>query len=156
MTLKNTFCSLLLALCFISINTPAQTEQDDFGQTIQINTQLHSMLGHPSWLLVIRDLDHGQNIPYLYDFESGNNFWLAFTYGHNYLITASTLTFNPYQTTVNNFCGLESRGRILRGQSLYITLTGDLTPRSATFNCRVLKTLDTNFTIVTPKASSQD
>lgn len=134
-------CLLIVGFVFLlgSGSLFANPDQDDFGQTIQINTQFHSFLGHPSWLLVIRDLDHGQNIPYLYDFDRGTNFWLAFTYGGNYLITASTLTFNPYHQTVNNFCGLESRGRIMRGVSLYITMTGDLTPHSTTFRCRVLK-----------------
>ncbi len=143
----------LLLTCLLTLVSPftfANPDEDNFGQTIQINTQLHSYLGQPSWLLVIRDLDHGQNIPYLYDFQGGQNFWLAFTYGRNYLITASTLTFNPYGKTVNNFCGLESRGRIIRGQSLFITLRGDLIPHSTTFQCNLMKVNDDNFTLATP------
>lgn len=151
MTLKKVFLCLSLIIACHGVPALAQTEQDNFGQTLQINTQLHSFLGHPSWLLVIRDLDHGQNIPYLYDFVSGHHFWLAFTYGHDYLITASTLTFNPYHQQVNNFCGLESHGRILRGVSLYITLSGDLTPYSTTFNCQVLKMQDDHFSIASPQ-----
>lgn len=82
MRLKKLAFSIILALGLTTV-AAAQTEQDNFGQTIQINTRLNQYLGHPSWLLIIRDLDHGQNIPYLYDFESPTNFWLAFTYGRN-------------------------------------------------------------------------
>lgn len=125
---------------------PAQP-QDGFGQTIEINTRLHSYLGKPTWLLIIRDVDHGQNIPYMYDFRKGTNFWLALTYSDNYLITVSELVFNPYQKKVKNFCNLESMGRIQRGTSLRIFIDGDLSPHTDTYHCNVLKYIDPNFTI---------
>lgn len=145
---------LLLIAVLASFLSAAYADPDDngLGQTIQINTRFHSFIGKPAWLLVIRDVDHGQNLPYLYDIHNGTNFWLAFTFGRNYLITASTLTFNPYRMKINNFCGLESNGRIQRGQSLYITITGDLSPNTNTFTCQVLKYQDANFNIVTPTA----
>ena len=140
---------ILIALCFaFSI---CKADDDGLGQTIQIYTRFHSFVGKPSWLLIIRDLDHGQNIPYLYDIKRGDNFWLAFTFGSNYLITVSNLQFGPYPRKINNFCNLESNGQIIRGQSLYITINGDLSPNTNTFSCHVLKYADSNFTIVTPK-----
>lgn len=144
------FLSILLPVC--------HAQEDGVGQTIQIYTHLDSFAGRPSWLLVIRDIDHNQNIPYVYDFTDANNFWVAITYGRNYLIEASTLQFAPYRysqyknsystRTIHNFCGLESRGRIIRGDSLYITISGDLTPDTNTFNCNVLRYANANFTVV--------
>jgi hypothetical protein len=129
-------------------------DPDGLGQTIQIYTQLKSYYGKPTWLLIIRDIDNNQNLPYVYDFEQGDNFWLAFTFGRNYLITASRLTFNPHVgKRINNFCGLESNGRILRGESLYVTLQGNLTPNTNTFTCSVLRYTDSNFTITKPSSA---
>lgn len=147
-------CQKILALlaCLV-ITSSAMADPDDFGQTIQIYTQLKSFVGRPSWLLIIRDIDHNQNIPYMYDFEKGDNFWLAFTFGRNYLITASRLVFNPYTNKkISNFCGLESNGRIMRGQSLYITIIGKLTPNTDSYNCSVLSYQDSNFAIAPPSS----
>src|SRR5690349_5971957 len=112
MTKKFLHIGIMCAL-FAASNIFAQPP-DGVGQTIQINTRLHSFVGKPSWLLMIRDIDHDQNIPYVYDISRGDNFWMAFTYGHNYLITASTLQFAPYRSdpyrvkVIHNFCNLES------------------------------------------------
>lgn len=133
---------------------PAHADENELGQTIQIYTRLHSFVGKPSWLLIIRDLDHNQNIPYLYEFKRGDHFWLAFTFGRNYLIQVSNLKFNPYRYKINNFCQLESAGRVIRGESLSIMITGDLSPNTDTFNCHVLKYTDSNFTIVNPNATN--
>jgi hypothetical protein len=131
-----------------------QADENGFGQSIQIYTRLTSFVGKPSWLLIIRDIDNNENLPYLYDFEQGDNFWLAFTFGRNYLITASNLVFNPYPNKkISNFCGLESNGRIIRGESLYITIQGKLTPNTNTFTCSVLRYADSNFTIVAPDST---
>ncbi|EKD70980.1 MAG: hypothetical protein ACD_46C00308G0004 [uncultured bacterium] len=132
----------------LSASSVADTIDDNLGQTIQIYTRFKSFVGKPSWLLIIRDIDHNQNIPYLYDIKRGDNFWLAFTFGRNYLILASKLVFNPYKSKINNFCHLESNGRIIRGESLFITISGDLSPNTNTFNCHVLKYRDSQFTIV--------
>jgi hypothetical protein len=146
-----------LAICtsilfFACLNTPATYAQggDGVGQTIQIYTQLNSFIGRPSWLIIIRDIDHNQNIPYLYDFDTEDNFWVALTYGRNYLVTTSELQFSPYrehpyrfysnyfsERKINNFCHLESHGRILHGESMYIMLRGKLTPNPDTYTCSV-------------------
>lgn len=141
----------LLTLC--GALTPAVTAQqtDGFGQIIEINTRLHSYLGKPTWLLIVRDVDHGQNIPYMYDIRRGTNHWLAFTYSRNYLITTSELVFHPYKKKIKNFCGLESMGRIQRGTSYNITITGSLTGNPRAFECNILKYKDPNFTIAVQK-----
>ena len=145
--------SLMSSLSF------AQMDENPLGQTIQIYTRFHSFVGRPSWLLMIRDVDHNENIPYVFDIRRGTHFWVALTYGRNYLITASNLQFspygrNPYKTKkIRNFCNLESHGRIIRGKSLYITINGDLTPNTNTYTCYVSKYADSNFTLVNPAAS---
>lgn len=152
---------LFITLYIAAFSNYAQQLGDNngLGQTIQIYTQLHSFVGKPSWLLIIRDVDNGQNIPYLYDIERGNNFWLAFTYGRNYLITVSSMQFAPYRRfpdrkkIVNNFCNLESNGHIIRGESLYITIAGDLSPFGDGYTCHVSRFADTNFAIAPPSAS---
>lgn len=133
---------LVLTFLFIASNIVAQPEYQ-FGQYLQISTKLRNFDGRPSWLIIIRDVDHNQNIPYLYDFERGENAWLAFTYGRNYLIIASIMSFSPYQNDpyctkkIYNFCNLESHGRIIRGQSIRIRLKGELTPNRNRFSCHV-------------------
>jgi hypothetical protein len=136
----------LLLICLTTLPLCARSE-DSLGQTIQISTRLHSFVGRPSWLLIIRDVDNGQNIPYIFDFKRGENTWVALTYGRNYLITVSQLQFAPYhnnpykenpytQKTINNFCQLESHGRIIRGESLVITIEGHLSPYNS-YECHV-------------------
>lgn len=150
---------LFFSLCITALSSYAQPD-DDFGQTIQIYTRFHSFLGKPSWLLIIRDLDHDQNLPYLFDVKRGDNFWVAFTYSRNYLITVSSLQIESYKPRMNgyakyktrDFCGLESNGRIIRGESMYITINGDLSPNSNSYTCHVSRYSDANFTIV-PKES---
>jgi hypothetical protein len=144
--MKNLFMMIVLLVAGSPLWSFANP--DSLGQTIQIYTQLRAFVGKPTWLLVIRDVDHGQNIPYVYDFKRGDNFWMALTYGRNYLIVASTLVFNPYEKLkTNNFCNLESNGRIIRGDSLYITINGYLSPNTNTYTCNVSRYTDTNFNI---------
>lgn len=115
------------------------------AQTIQINTYLSSFVGKPKWLLIIRDVDNGVSIPYEYTVTRGTNFWLASTQSSNYLITASVMHFTTYNSRkntykehrINNFCGLESNGRVIRGKTFYITLSGMLSPNPRTVNCQV-------------------
>ncbi|MBA3661318.1 MAG: hypothetical protein H0W64_06300 [Gammaproteobacteria bacterium] len=146
------FCAAL----FLGAGTIALSDPNPFGQTIQIQTRLHAFVGRPTWLIEIRDLDHNETIPYLYDFDGGRNLWLLFTRGRNYLITASTLSFSPYSVRpyrtkkIYNFCGLESQGRIWRGQSLTVHLEGELSPNRNRYRCNVTSYKDTNFTISTP------
>jgi hypothetical protein len=123
---------------------------DNFGHTIQLQTNLRSFVGKPSWLIIIRDIDHNQVIPYLYDFENESNAWIAFTYSKNYLITVSELSFSPSGRKIKNFCQLESMGAVQHG-SIQVYLTGKLTPREYTSSCQILKFSDTNFNIATPQ-----
>lgn len=118
-----------------------------FGQIIELNTFFEGYVGMPSWLLIVRDIDHNQNIPYVYDFYQGRNGWIAFTYGHNYEVLASQMRFDPYGEVINNFCGLENFKKI-RGESIRVVLTGDLTPDTRTFKCEVQKFPDAPFAVI--------
>lgn len=144
---------LLLSLIFISSSSDAQFD-DGLGQTVKIYTRLHSFTGKPSWLLIIRDVDHNQNIPYVYDIRRGNNFWFAFTFGRNYLISVSNMQFSPYKRDpfrskrTNNFCNIESNGRIIHGKSMTIMITGELSPNSNTYTCHVSTYPGGYFTVV--------
>lgn|SRR3990167_8601402 len=149
--------SISMFLIFLTTSLLSFAENsDDIGQTIQINTRLHSYVGKPSWLLIIRDIDHNENIPYLFDFKKGENFWVAITGGRNYLITVSTLQFSPYRRNpfrskkIKNFCQLESQGRIIHDKSFYITISGDLTPNTNSFRCDISSYIDPHFTIAAP------
>lgn len=152
---------LCIWLVIIGLFTMSSTHADEnpLGQTIQIKTRFHSFVGKPSWLLVIRDVDNGIVYPYLYDITRGEDFFLAYTYSRNYLITVSRLQFSPYRTDpyrskkIENFCNLQSNGRIVRGQSIIINISGNLTPNTNTFTCHVLKYADTNFTVVQPASA---
>src|SRR3990167_102337 len=138
--IKKTILMIGLTATFLLAGTNAFAQRmDNFGQTIQIRTNLSSFVDKPSWLLIIRDIEHNQVIPYLYDFTEESNYWLAFTYSKNYLITVSELSFSPSGRKIKNFCHLESMGAIQRGTSLQIDITGKLTPRAYTSNCQVLK-----------------
>lgn len=149
--MKYIFQKILLVALSCLITGAAFANPDSLGQTIQIYTQLAKIKAKPSWLLIIRDIDHGQNIPYLYDFEHGDNFWMALTYSKNYLILASRLVFNSHTNKkVSNFCGLESNGRIIRGQSLYITINGKLTTNPDTYTCNVQSFQNDNFSLGSP------
>jgi hypothetical protein len=142
--------AMLLLFCLCGTITFAEPGGDKLGQVIQINTQFHSFVGKPTWLLIIRDLDNNNVLPYLYDIKSGNNYWIALTHGHYYLITASEMRFNPYRAKTKNFCNLESNGKILRGESLYINISGNLTSHDDTYTCNVTRFVDPNFTVATP------
>ncbi len=120
---------------------------NSIGQTLKIRTNLRTFLGKPAWLLIVRDVDHNQNIPYLYDFTTGSNYWMALTYGTNYLITVSEVTFNPYERKIKNFCNLESMGAIQHGVSLDIHLTGDLSPHTNSYSCNVMKYTEPSFSL---------
>ena len=144
---------LICLIMLLSTIPLCYAEEDGLGQVIRIRTQLHSFVGKPSWLIMIRDVDHNENIPYLFDFTRGDNFWVIPTFGRNYLISASTLKINTYQShyntyrndTISNFCNLESFGRIIRDESIYIMLSGDLSPFNHSYDCQISRYRDTNF-----------
>lgn len=143
---------LLLLGCFLASLSYAQ------GQAIQINTRFDSWVGKPTWVLMIRDLDHNINIPYVFQISHSDSYWVALTFGRNYLISASTLQillyiprWNQYRNyRVDNFCNLESNGRINRGESMFITVSGNLTPNPNTYTCNVTKFPSGDLTIVNP------
>ncbi|TAK72923.1 MAG: hypothetical protein EPO11_09400 [Gammaproteobacteria bacterium] len=143
---------LCFLLCLTAMPCYAQ-------QTIQIYTRFQSFKGKPSLLLILRDVDHNQNIPYLFDVTRGDDFWLALSFSDRYLVQASTLKIRVYQPrsntyksyTIRDFCHLESRGQILRGESLYVTIDGDLTPNADTYTCHVSRYTDTNFVVAKPE-----
>jgi hypothetical protein len=151
---------MLLLLCLAAPLGHAQQEVDGLGQTIQIDTRFRSFIGKPSWSLIIRDLDHDQNTPYVFDITRGDNHWVVFTYGRNYLITVSKLQIETYRSRYNtykqyklrDFCHLESNGRIIRGESMSITIEGDLSPDTNTFSCHLLTYPDGNFFTAKPNS----
>lgn len=156
MRFKQPVFILLIAVC-VGCITPvfAQEDGDGVGQTIEIHTRLSAFVGQPSWLLVIRDIDHNQNIPYLFNVSKGDNVWLAFTFGRDYLITVSQLQISTYQPWYNtykhfkthDFCHLESYGRIQHSTSLRIDIEGNLSPDSDTYTCHIMQFQDPNFYI---------
>lgn len=143
MTIRK-FCILLCISIAIFSKMTMVNAANLIGQTLQINTRFHSITGKPVWLLVLRDADTGVVVPYMYDIRNNDNFWLALSYGRNYIITASTLKFGPF-AMIHNFCHLENG--ILSGKSMIITLSGDLTPAPVTFKCHVVKYNDNAFSV---------
>lgn len=122
---------------------------DGVGQVLQINTHFRTVYGKPTWLLIVRDVDTGLVTPYQFDIHQEDNYWIAFTYGHNYQVTASSLTFGNF-AKIHNFCKLENG--ILAGQSMLVTLTGTLAPVSTSYHCNVSKYKDMQFTISSPNS----
>jgi hypothetical protein len=148
MRIKKWIFKLGLALPLATVTTVLLAQPiNDFGQVINIRTNLKSWLGKPTWLLIIRDVDHNQVIPYIFDITKSNNYWVAFSYSNNYLVTVSELTFNPYDRKIYNFCDLESMGAIQRGTSMEVLIQGNLTQNTDSFTCNVLKYTDPNFNI---------
>lgn len=133
---------LALSLWCISTTVFANNQ---IGQTIQIYTRFRQFVGKPTWLLIIRDVETGLVTPYIFDVRNNENYWVAFTYGHHYRITVSQLKFGTYGE-INNFCQLENG--ILSGTSMYMTLTGVLTPDPKTTKCFVHHYKNASFTIV--------
>ncbi len=139
-------CFFLPSFAFADIEASNQPQQ-----VIQIHTNFRSIEGKPSWLLILRDVDTGQVLPYLYDIKNNDNYWLAFSLTHKYRVIGSQLKFDA-MTTITNFCHLE--GGILIRTSMFVTLTGNLTSRSRTSNCHVLRYKQDNFPIVHSEESS--
>ncbi len=141
MTIRKLFALFWLSLCMTSASA-----QNPFGQTLQINTYFRSVIGSPTWLLIIRDEDTGVVIPYMFDIKREDNFWIAFTYGHSYRVTASTVKWGPF-AVIHNFCRLEDG--ILSRQSMIISLSGKLTPYRYSSFCKVIKFKSIEFPVAT-------
>lgn len=124
---------------------------DAFGPPIrhvlEIKTKLSDIVGQPTWLIIIRDMDTGRLNTFIYDFRLPDNQWIAYSKGRKFRIINSSLKFGP-GVTIYNFCNIEDG--ILDQTSMYITLTGAITPDPYTTRCKVLKYNDIGFTIVQP------
>lgn len=144
-------CQVGMLYCLFSL-LPIYAQENPFGQTLQINTHLRSMIGKPSWLLIVRNVETGQVVPYVFDFTKNDNFWLALTFSRSYRVTVSNLKFGS-NVAINNFCHLENG--ILTAQSMSITLTGVLSPDSRSSHCHVLKYQEFDFPIATSSANEQ-
>ncbi len=134
----------ILVIFFLHISSYALPSLAE-TQTLQIYTHFQTFIGKPTWLLIVRDVESGLVSPYIFDIRNNDNFWVAFTFGHHYKVTTSKLTFDRY-AVINNFCGLENG--ILSGVSMFMKLTGSLTPDPKTMKCHVTKYQDTQLTIV--------
>lgn len=144
---KHSNVILLILFLFISSTSLSFAAVDPgINQTIQINTHFSSVAGKPSWLLIIRDMNSGEILPYVFDIKNNDNFWIAFSKEHNYRITVSKLKWG-HTAVIRNFCHLEDG--VISGQSFFITITGNLTPISSQSQCHILKYKDgPKFTIV--------
>ena len=140
-------CHLFLfSLSSISGWLPAYASS--IGQTLQVNTHFSSIIGTPTWLLIIRDTKTGLVLPYIFDIKDNDNFWVAFTAGRTYKVTASTLKFGPY-AKINNFCHLENG--VITDKSFFISLSGELSPNPKSSKCHVRKYLNSlPFPIASP------
>lgn len=114
----------------------AVNAQQNIAQTLSIYTHFKTIVDKPTWLIILRDIQSGEVLPYLFDIRQNENFWLAFSKEHAYRVTASVLKFGAY-ASINNFCGIENG--ILHGKSMYITVTGVISPDSKTSKCHVIK-----------------
>lgn len=144
MSIKTIYQSVMifLGLMLYMIATYADSP---FGETLQIYTQFHAVFGKPSWVLILRDVESGQVLPYLFDIRNNENYWVAFSFGHSYQVVASTLTFGTF-AVIHNFCQLEDG--ILLGKSMQIKLKGILSPNPGDTKCYVVKFKGLPFTIV--------
>jgi len=123
------------------------------GETLQVSTHFKSITGKPTWLLIVREVETGRVLPYQFDIRNNDNFWLAFTSGHSYRVTASNLSFGPF-AKIKNFCNLEDG--IINGESYFVTLTGDLTPDPTRFRCKIIKYKDLPFPIASHTGTSSE
>jgi hypothetical protein len=138
-----------LCLGLFAIATAA-AQNNPFGQSFQINTYLKSYVGQPTWVIIVRDEDNGQVLPYQFYFSELNNFWIGFTFAHSYRVIVSDLQFGPPNAIIHNFCHLQDG--ILDRQSISVTLQGDLTPNRHTSQCHVMRYKNYSF----PIANSND
>lgn len=136
MAVRKLIYFLLLSLS-VHLITPAYSQ--GISQTLQITTRFSSFIDKPTkpiWLLIIREMETGILLPYLFDINKNDNFWIAFTAGRSYRVTASSVTFGPF-AKINNFCNLENG--VISGKSMIITLTGELSPDPNRLRCHVIK-----------------
>ena len=129
------FFLVVLTMGLISSAQAQTLIEQPLGQTLQINTHFTAVYGKPTWLLIIRNMTTGKILPYLYDIRNEDNYWIALTEGQVYRVTVSTLTWGPF-AKIHNFCHLENG--ILIKKSMFITLTGKLSPDTKRFQCHII------------------
>jgi len=145
--------SLLGLACLISFGCFSPVYAGDaIAQTLQIYTHFKLIEGKPSWLLILRDQESGQVFPYLFDVKQNDNFWVAFSKEHDYKVTASEVKFGPC-AVIHNFCHLQDG--VLSGKSMYVTLSGVISPNRQTAHCHVTTYNDTHFYVVRPEDIAQ-
>lgn len=137
------FLLLCLPLPFSIANASGE-----IAQTLSISTNFRTIVGNPTWMIELRDIESGLVLPYIFDIHENKNYWLAFSKQHTYRVVASILKFGPY-VTVNNFCGLQSG--ILTGKSMYIRVSGNITPDLRFTKCQVIKFKQEQFTVAEPE-----
>jgi hypothetical protein len=141
---KNLICrAVILLLCLVNILPLKASAENPLGQTLQINTHFDSLQGHPTWLLMLRNVETGEVLPYLYEIKNYDNFWMALSYGRNYRIISSKLQFESSKS-ISNFCHLEDG--IISGKSYVIYLSGNLRPGGRDYVCHTSKFKNYDFT----------
>lgn len=128
-----------------------QTINDVIGQTIQIHAEV-DFSDVATWLIIVRDLDNGINIPYIFDLMPGVNNFVAPTFGRHYKIKSSRLTVIRYKPScntyrkfiINDFCHLQGGGRIHRYRSMSVILNGHL---PGGYRCQVYNYASTYFIV---------
>lgn len=135
----------LLSLCLLSGSFANAALNQLPGQFLQINTYFHGVDGHPSWLLILRDVSSGVTLPYYYEVKNNDNYWIALSFAHTYRVTVSMLKFDEH-TAITNFCHLEDG--IISGESMYITVSGYLSADPNSSQCHVIRYKDVGLTVV--------
>lgn len=135
----------LLSFCLLCILPVKAQSENPFGQTLQINTHFNRIVGKPNWLLMIRNVETGEVLPYVYEVRNEDNFWIALTFGRSYRIVASNMQWGSNKI-IHNFCHLEDG--IITNKSYVITLTGKLSPNQNTSECHVIKYKEYSLPIV--------
>lgn len=139
---------MILFFIFLLFSSSSVNAQNTIAQTLTIYTNFKSIVGKPTWMVELRDIESGLVLPYLFEIRENKNYWLAFSKEHSYRVVASVLKFGPY-ATINNFCGIEDG--ILTGKSMYIRVSGTISPDLRRTKCQVIKFKQEQFTVAEPE-----
>lgn len=135
---------LLQALLLLGHVTHAQSITP-FGQAIEIRTNLTTVAGNPSWILILRDIKNGGVFPYIFDFQKEENFWVAFSYSQLFRVTVSRLQFDD-DSSISNFCNIENS--TLSHESMTVVVKGVMSPTFSSPPCLVKTFKAVSFPIV--------
>lgn len=133
MLTKKCFSIVLFFLSIFASFSHATIRPYGLGQMIQITTSFPHAYHNARWILVIRDVDHHQRIPYSFDMQKGQHQWMVFTYSKHYRILSSTFYADannkldqPKPVRIKNFCQLKGHNSILSSRSMHIYINGDV------------------------------